>query len=70
MELARRLRGNNLIETSGEGEIDGKIEEFHRVLKVTFLEAVLQELDLVFHLDDPIFLAFDAFNVASDFDIE
>ena len=44
MELARRLRGNNLIETSGEGEIDGKIEEFHRVLKVTFLEAVLQEL--------------------------
>ena len=28
------------------------------------------ELDLAFHFDYPVFLAFDAFSVASDFDIE
>ena len=27
-------------------------------------------IDLVFSLDDPVFLAFDAFNVSSDFDLE
>ena len=27
-------------------------------------------IDLVFSLDDPEFLAFDAFNVSSDFDLE
>ena len=31
---------------------------------------MLRELDLAFHLDDPIFRAFDAFNITSDFDIE
>ena len=70
MELARRLRGNNLIEIINEEEINSRIEKFYRVLKVPFLEAVLRELDLAFHLDDRIFLAFDAFNVTSDFDIE
>ena len=69
MELARRLRGRNLIQTSEE-ETDARIEEFHRVYKILFLEAVLWQLDLAFHFDYPVFLAFDAFNVASDCDIE
>ena len=69
MELARMLRGSNLIQTSEE-ETDARIEEFHRVYKILFLEAVLWDLDLAFHFDYPIFLAFDAFNVASNFDIE
>ena len=47
------------------------IEDFHHShYKIPFLEAVLQELDLAFHLDDPIFLAIDAVNVASVFGIE
>lgn len=47
------------------------IEDFHHShYKIPFLEAVLQELDLAFHLDDPIFLVIDAVNVASVFGIE
>ena len=69
IELAQRLRGNNLIQTSEE-KIDARIEEFHHVCKIPVLEAVLWKHDLAFHLDDPIFLAFDTFNVASDFDIQ
>ena len=34
------------------------------------MEEVLKELDLAFSLDDPVFLAFDAFNVSSDFDLD
>ena len=70
MELARRLRGHNLIEVTECNVIEEKINNFNRTVKVPFLEEVLKELYLAFSLDDPVFLAFDAFNVSSDFDLE
>ena len=69
MELAQWLQGNNQIAASEE-EIDVRIKEFQWVYKIPFVEAVLRELYFAFHLDDPIFLAFDAFNIALDFDTE
>ena len=51
-------------------EIEEKINNFNRTIKVPFLEEVLKELDLAYTLDDPVFLAFDTFNVSSDFDLE
>ena len=70
MELARKLRGHNLIEITNLNETEDKINNFNRTIKVLFLEEVLKELDLAFSLDDPVFLAFDAFNVSSDSDLE
>ena len=71
MKLARKLRGHNLIEITNLNETEDKINNFNRTIKVLFLEEVLKELDLAFSLDDPVFLAFHAFNVSSDtFDLE
>ena len=70
MELARKLRGHNLIEITNLNEIEDKINNFNCTVEVPFLEEVLKELDLAFSLDDSVFLAFDAFNVLSDFDLE
>ena len=70
MELARKLRGHNLIEITNLNEIENKINNFNCTIKAPFLEEVLKELDLAFSLDVPVFLAFDAFNVSSDFDLE
>ena len=69
MELAQWLQGNNQIPASEE-ETDVRIKEFQWVYKIPFVEAVLRELYFAFHLDDPIFLAFDAFNIALDFGTE
>ena len=70
MELARKLRGHNLIEITNLNEIEDKINNFNCTVEVPFFEEVLKELDLAFSLDDSVFLAFDAFNVLSDFDLE
>ena len=70
MEFARKLHGHNLIEITNLNEIEEKIINFNRTTKVPFLEEVLKELDLGFSLDDPVVLAFDTFNVSSDFDLE
>ena len=70
MELARKLRGYSLIGITNLNEIEDKINNFNRTIKVPFLEEVLKDLDLAFSLDDPVFLAFDAFNVSSDCDLE
>lgn len=71
MELARKLRGNNLIDILDDSEFDERIKKFSRTLKIPFLEAVLEELVLAFKTTDPIYLAFDVFNVASsEFDLE
>ena len=67
MELAQRLWGNNLIQTSEE-EIDARIKEFRHVYKIPFLERCYGSLILLFLC--PISLAFDSFTITSDFDIE
>ena len=69
-ENARKLPGHNLIEITNLNETEDKINNFNRIIKVLFLEEVLKELDMAFSLDDPVLLAFDAFNVSSDFDLE
>ena len=51
MELAQRLWGNNLIQTSEE-EIDIRIKESYHIYKIPFLETVLWELDLAFPLSN------------------
>ena len=63
MELAWKLRWHNPIKITN-------LNNFNLTIKVPFLEEVLKELDLAFSLDDPVFLAFDAFNVSSDFDLD
>ena len=70
MELPRKLRRHNLIEITNLNEIEDKINNFNCTIKVPFFEEALKELDLAFSLDDPVFLAFDAFNMSSDFDME
>ena len=70
MELPSKLRRHNLIEITNLNEIEDKINNFNCTIKVPFFEEVLKEFDLAFSLDDPVFLAFDAFNMSSDFDME
>ena len=60
---------SNLLQTNEE-EIDARTEEFNHIYKIPFLEAVILEHGLAFHLDNPILLAFESFNVTSDFDIK
>ena len=52
MELARKLRGHNLIKITNLNETEDKINNFNRTIKVPFLEEVVKELDLAFSLDD------------------
>ena len=52
MELARKLRGHNLIEITNLNETEDKINNFNRTIKVPFLEEVVKELDLAFSFDD------------------
>ena len=70
MELPRKLCTHNLIEITNLNEIEDKINNFNCIIKVPFFEEVLKELDLAFSLDEPVFLAFDGFNMTSDFDME
>ena len=65
MELACQLRYNRLL---GEEEtIEERLAYFNMEIKKPFLTELIQELDQALQLDDPVFLAFDAFNVTSSF---
>ena len=65
MELARQLRDNHLL---GEEEtIEERLAYFNMEIKKTFLTELIQELDQALQLNDPVFLAFDVFNVTSSF---
>ena len=52
----------------GEEEtIEKSIAHSNLEIKKPFLTQLIQELDLALQLDDPVFLAFDVFNVTSTF---
>ena len=60
MELARRLRGNEL--TDNEVEINRVLNSFDQEIKKLFLREVLREVEVAIQVNDPVFLAFDIFN--------
>lgn len=64
MAGARRLRQNDLFdENENDEDILKKIEDFKVKIKIPFLEELSKEINTAIQIDDPIFLAFDAFNV-------
>ena len=61
MELAHQLQHNDLL---GEEEtIEERIAHFNLQIKKTFLTKLIQELNRALQLDDPVFVAFDAFTI-------
>ena len=61
MELAHQLQDNDLL---GEEEtIEERISHFNLQIKKTFLTKLIRELNRALQLDDPVFVAFDAFTI-------
>ena len=61
MELARRTRNARLL--SEEQELQEFIDDLKKNIKEPFLRDVLIELKSAVTVDDPIFLAYDVFNI-------
>ena len=65
MELPHQLQDNNLLEE--EKTTEERIAHFNLEIKKPFLTELIQELDQALQLEDPIFLAFDVFNITFTF---
>ena len=65
MALGRRLRNNDLIDP--DESLNERISKFIREIKTPFMAQLITELDTALQLNDPVFLAFDVFNVTTTF---
>ena len=66
MALARRLHGR---EDILEDEAD-RINRFRQQVKALFMTALIEELQNALQINDPVFLAFDVFNVTTKYSFQ
>ena len=67
MALARRLRGRE--DVLEEDEAD-RINRFRQQVKAPFMTALIEELQNALQINDPVFLAFDVFNVTTKYSFQ
>ena len=67
MKDARRLREANLLEYGYD--VKEKISRLKQTIKIKFLKQLKNEVKEAMFIDDPIFAAFDIFNVNASFDL-
>ena len=64
MALASRLRGRE--DVLEEDEAD-RVNRFHQQVKALFMTSLIEELQNALQINDPVFLAFDVFNVTKNY---